>query len=100
MNHADTEGGIPIPDVTWNIQREGRAWTGEELRTKPYLGPDKMELIEGKLFWDDEQRLFVVAMMLENLGVDKVIRLGDPKVWREALDALEQERRAGTEPPA
>lgn len=85
-----------MPEVIWNIQREGRAWTGEERRTKPYLAPDKMELIEGKLFWNDEQRLFVVALLLENLGVDKVIRLGDPKVWREALHALEEERKRGS----
>ncbi len=35
--------------------------------------------------------------MLENLGVDAAVRLGDPKVWREAIDALERSREAERE---
>jgi hypothetical protein len=47
--------------------------------------PEKIEMIRGKLFWDDEERLTVLALLLENLGVDQAVRLGDPAVWREAV---------------
>jgi hypothetical protein len=52
------------------------------------LVPEKLER-DGKIFWDDEERLRMVALLLENLGVDAVVRLGDPNVWREAVKALE-----------
>jgi hypothetical protein len=49
-------------------------------------------MIDAKLFWTDEHRLLALDLLLENLGVDAVVRFGDPKVWREALGALEGTR--------
>lgn len=72
----------------WNIQRKGRAWR-EEARARYDLSPEKIEMIEGKLFWTDEDRLVMLALLLENVGVDKAVRLGDPSVWREAISNLE-----------
>jgi hypothetical protein len=43
----------------------------------------------GKLFWSDEDRLTVLALLLENVGVDKAVRIGDPDVWREAVATLD-----------
>jgi hypothetical protein len=43
----------------------------------------------GKLFWDDSQRLTLLALLLENVGVDQAVRLGDPDVWRAAIQDLE-----------
>ena len=78
------------PPVAWNIQRSGRAWTWEEWNARRELTPEKIELIEGKLFWCDEDRLNMLALLLENIGVDAAIRLGDPEVWRQAIAALER----------
>ena len=39
-------------------------------------------------FWDETQRLTLLALLLENVGVDRVVRLGDPEVWREAIRDL------------
>jgi hypothetical protein len=50
--------------------------------------PEKIELVEGKLFWDDEERLAMLGLLLENLGADAAVRLGDPVVWRQAVMAL------------
>jgi hypothetical protein len=30
----------------------------------------------------------MLALLLENVGADKAVRLGDPGVWREAIDHL------------
>jgi hypothetical protein len=40
---------------------------------------------QGKLFWNDDERLLVVGMLLENLGIEKVLSLLDPDMLLEAL---------------
>lgn len=82
----------------FNIRREGRAWTPEEVQAKyqPHeTAPEKMELIEGKLFWSDEQRITMLGWMLEHLGADAAVRLGDPQVWKVAVEDMLRERTDG-----
>jgi hypothetical protein len=78
------------PDPPWDIRREGRAW-GKEGISRYMLTPEKFEMINGKLFYDDEQRLTLLALLLENVGIDAAVRIGDPKLWRAAIDDLERE---------
>ena len=68
----------PMPSVAWDIRREGRAWAADEARARYELTPEKFEMWKGKLFWDDTQRLTLLALLLENVGVDQALRLGDP----------------------
>lgn len=72
----------------WNIQREGRRWTGEESDKRIYQAPEKIEFVGG-IFNDETQRLTVLAMLLENLGIDKAVRLGNPADWKAAIAELE-----------
>ena len=75
----------------WNIKNEGRKWSREEVEEKYFkLCPEKIELIEGKLFWSDEERLAMLAMLLENVGADKAVRLGDKEVWKAAIAKLDE----------
>jgi hypothetical protein len=71
----------PMPNVTWNIGRRGRAWTSDEAMARYNLTPEKFEMFRGKLFWDESQRLTLLALLLENVG--------DPAVWRAAVQELE-----------
>ncbi|MGH3144520.1 MAG: hypothetical protein ACRDTR_01835 [Rubrobacter sp.] len=85
----------------FDIRREGRPWTSEEVdaKYKPHeTVPEKMELIDGKLFWSNEQRTTMLGWMLEQLGADAAVTLGDPEVWREAVNDMLQERGMGTTP--
>ena len=77
-----------MSDIQWDIRREGRAWKGEEVMARYYLAPEKIELIHGRLFWDDEQRLRMLGLLLEQMGADAAVRLGDPGVWRDAVAEL------------
>ena len=52
------------------------------------LTPEKIEMVGGKLLAGEDERLTLLALLLENLGVDKAVRLGDPAMWREAVAAL------------
>ena len=73
--------------IRWDIRRKGHAW-GAEALDRLELAPEKLEMIDGKLYWDDEERLTMLGLLLENVGIDKAIRLGDPRLWREAIAAL------------
>jgi hypothetical protein len=80
----DEQREMPV----WNIQREGQTWNGGEARSRYELCPEKLEMIEGKLLWCEEDRLMLLGLLLENVGVDKAVRLGEPNVWREAVARL------------
>ena len=43
-------------DSDWDIRREGRAWRDGEAGQRYDLTPEKLEMIDGKLLWDDEER--------------------------------------------
>ncbi|HMV42986.1 MAG TPA: hypothetical protein PK079_22100 [Leptospiraceae bacterium] len=61
--------------MKWNIQRKGRAWEKEEAWTKYELTPEKIEMFQGKIFWSDEQRLNMIGLLLENVGIDTMLDL-------------------------
>ena len=78
-----------MSEVSWNIRNEGRAWSGDEARQRYDLSPEKIEMIRGKLFWTDEDRIAMLALLLENVGADRAVQLGDPEVWRTAVAKLD-----------
>jgi hypothetical protein len=74
----------------WDIRNEGRAWNGDEAWDRFMLTPEKFEMFEGKLFWSDEDRESLLGLLLENVGADRTVQLGDPDVWRAAIAKLPQ----------
>lgn len=74
-------------ESNWEIGRTGRSWYGDEVIERHNLLPEstKIELHEGKLLQNDDERLTVVAMLLENLGIDKILPLFDSDILLEAL---------------
>ena len=83
--------------IRWEFGREPIDW-GDlpgSYQARYELTPHKIELIDGKLFWQDDVRLIMVGLLLENLGLDKVMQLGDPRVWKESAAALPEGRADG-----
>lgn len=80
----------PIHEAqAWNstFSVRGRKWNRTEVEQKyRNLCPEKIELIEGKMFWTDEERLNMLALLLENVGMDAAVRFGDPALWMQAID--------------
>ena len=73
--------------MEFNIHRQGRKWSRTEVEQKyRNLCPEKIELIEGRMFWTDSERLNMLALLLENVGMDAAVRLGDPALWKQAID--------------
>jgi hypothetical protein len=73
----------------WNIGRAGRRWTKEELERRLYDAPEKIEFVGG-IFASDAQRFIVLGMLLENLGIDTVVKFGNLEDWKAAIADLER----------
>ena len=73
--------------VQWKIGAEPTNLTSEEFWARyDHLNmPEKFEAIQGKLFWSDEQRLHVLAMLLEAVGLKRALSLCPPDAVRAAV---------------
>lgn len=72
----------------WDIRNEGRACKGDEGFERYMLKPHKIELIKGKLLFSSKEREVLLGLLLENVGADRAVQLGDPEVWRAAVAGL------------
>jgi len=76
----------------WKIEREGREWKGEEFMKRIYQAREKIEYVGG-IFVDEGERLTVLAMLLENLGIDKAVQLGNLEDWKAAVTELKSKEQ-------
>jgi hypothetical protein len=77
--------------VNWDIRREGRLWSDEEFEERIGEAPEKFEFVDG-IFTSDRERLIVLEMLLENLGIDRVIQFGRLDDWKAAIANLENKQ--------
>jgi hypothetical protein len=71
----------------WDIRNEGRAWGKDEAWARFVLTPEQIEMVKGKLL-SRQDRETLLALLLENVGADRAVQLGDPEVWRAAVAKL------------
>jgi hypothetical protein len=76
----------------WDIRRQGRRWTQEESAHRIRQAPEKIEFVDG-IFSSERQRLTVLAMLLENLGIDQAVHFGDLADWKAAIAERETQAR-------
>jgi hypothetical protein len=74
--------------IHWDIGRAGRAWTGAEVEERLHHCPEKLEVVQGKLLGSDEARIKLLGLLLENVGTDQAVKLGNPRGWLDAADTL------------
>ena len=77
-----------MTEVKWDIRNEGRKWGKDEAWGRFILKPRKIEMVGGKLLHRDEDRETLLGLLLENVGADRAVQLGDPEVWRRAVAKL------------
>ena len=77
--------------IDWDIGREGRLWSDEEFEERMGQAPEKIEFVDG-IFASDRERLVVLGMLLENLGIDRVVRFGRLEDWQAAIADLEDKQ--------
>lgn len=85
----------------FDIRREGRRWSIDEAM-RAYRAtdenpdaPGKLEFVDGKFFHNDAQRITMLGWMLEMMGADVAVRLGDSEVWRAAVAGLDNNEAPG-----
>lgn len=79
--------------MEWDIGRAGRQWTGKDGLAKLDRLPGRLELLDGKLCASETERSDLLAGLLENLGLDAVVRFGRIDDWQKAIAArVEAER--------
>ncbi len=83
--------------MTGTFDVEGRLWSHEEFDQRIYQAPEKIEFVDG-IFASDRQRLIVLGMLLENLGIDRAIRFGKLEDWKAAIADLEKKQGSGNQP--
>jgi hypothetical protein len=83
--------------IDWDIRRKGRLWSHEEFDERISQAPEKIEFVDG-IFASDRERLVVLGMLLENLGIDKMVRFGRLEDWKAAIADLEEQRSSGDRP--
>lgn len=47
-----------------------------------------MDMVDGKSYHSEAQRITMLGWLLEMVGEDAAVRLGDPQVWRAAVGSL------------
>lgn len=80
----DTAPGPTLPEGTWEIGLTPRAWPdpADEQR----LG--RLRVVLQCLAPTDPERMTLLALLLEAVGVEQAVRLGSPEVWRTAVAGL------------
>jgi hypothetical protein len=74
----------------WDIRRAGRRWTKDEFEDRLYEAPEKIEFVGG-IFASERERLIVLGMLLENLGIDKALEFGKLEDWKAAIAEREKQ---------
>jgi hypothetical protein len=74
----------PMLQDDWDMRREGRRWTRDEFDRRLDQTPEKIEFVDA-IFTSERERLKVLPMLLENLGIDKAITLGNLEDWKAAI---------------
>jgi hypothetical protein len=54
-------------NADWDIRRAGRAWTEDEADQRWELTPEKLEMIHGKILWEEDERIKLLGLLLENV---------------------------------
>lgn len=72
----------------WDIRRQGHPLEGGFRSEKWQATPEKIEMVKGCAFDEGDGRSAMLGVLLENVGADAVVRMGDPEVWRAAVAGL------------
>ena len=79
-------GRKPFGESPSDVDLEARPWTVTEWHARGEALPEKFELIDGRLFWSQEERLALLAALLENVGLVEAVRLAPRERWLAALE--------------
>ncbi len=74
------------------LRRDPQLITMEQYLSLPLV---PMEFLNGHLYATSRSRLAVLTGLLRNVGLDAAVRIGEPAVWIEAVEALKAGQASG-----
>jgi hypothetical protein len=74
-----------MKDSEWKIGRLPREW-GADAMSRLDMVPEKFEVIHGELLVSPEERVQLLGALLELVGTDRAVQLGDAEVWRASVE--------------
>ena len=78
-----------MPSTEFVIGNEPQIWTADRFTAWRDGLPEKWELLAGQISGGNEDELLhMLAGLLEHIGADRAVQLGDPQVWRRAVAKL------------
>src|SRR5437588_4448364 len=80
--------------MQWDIRRAPRIWNSDEIRSRLELTPEHFEVFDGEMLFTEQDRVNLLGVVLEQVGLDAALRLAPKELWREALDAFERDSNA------
>ncbi len=83
--------------IDWDFRRKGQLWSHEEFDKRICQAPEKIEYVDG-IFGSDRERLIVLGMLLENLGIDTAVQFGRLEDWKAAIADLEKRQSPRNQP--
>lgn len=74
----------------FDIRLIGRNWTADEMARRGDL-PGRLEMVDGKLCLDEEQRLTLLGVLLEHIGTARAVSLGPLQAWVAAVEQRKED---------
>ena len=68
----------------WPIERRSKSFSGDAFTEMVERFPARVDCCDGMIGPDHERRMLMLAMLIENVGVDEVIKIGNAELWLEA----------------
>lgn len=75
----------------FDIRTVGRHWTDEEMASLHDDLPGRLEILNGLLCFDEDQRLLLLGALLEHVGTERAVRVGPLSAWKAAVAQREED---------
>lgn len=69
----------------WPVAREPKTFSGDEFFEMVDRFPARVDCCEGKVGANQSQRLLMLAMLIQCVGVDEVVKIGGIQNWIDAV---------------
>jgi len=77
-----------------DIRLDGRSWTAPDMGRHHEL-PGCLELIDGKLCFEESQRMLLLTALLEQVGMRRAVLLGPLDAWQTAIRERQENEEGG-----
>ena len=86
-----------MDDLGKSVRLQGCSWNRDELEQVVRLVPEcaRIEVQECQLCWIHEERMTLLLLLLQNVGLDALLEMLDPGLIGEALHSRCKEHRDG-----